>query len=179
MEEKDREIVALVTQKNYDGLEKMIDCYGGTILRTIRYILNHPTEHSYLKEAENEVFYKLWQVIPQYQPEKSSLKTWIITITKNVALDKKRKIIRELKIIPTESIPEEFAEEDYFKQEDFLNLLHALSTEDQLIFLKYYYFQDKPQDIATDLDLATDIIYNRLSRGRKKLKRTLTQSMDS
>jgi len=50
MEEKDREIVALVTQKNYDGLEKMIDCYGGTILRTIRYILNHPTEHSYLKE---------------------------------------------------------------------------------------------------------------------------------
>lgn len=98
-----------------------------------------------------------------------------MTITRNICLDKKRQIIREQQIIPTEQLPETLLEEDYFEKEQFLDLLNCLNGEDQLIFLRYYYYQDSPKEIAKDLAMDTSQIYNRLSRGRQKLKQSIQQ----
>ncbi|WP_254907547.1 sigma factor-like helix-turn-helix DNA-binding protein [Candidatus Enterococcus lemimoniae] len=56
------------------------------------------------------------------------------------------------------------------KKENFLDLLQNLSEEDQLIFLKYYYYQDTPSEIAKELTMDVTQVYNHLSRGRKKIK---------
>ncbi|WP_314067597.1 sigma-70 family RNA polymerase sigma factor [uncultured Vagococcus sp.] len=174
MNEDDMAMLALVKAGDYLGLEYLIELYGTDILRTIHYILNHPAENSFIEDVQNKVFYRLWQELKQYNPEKSSLKTWITVIARNQALDEKRRIIRQLKITPTDSPDtDEQIEEHYFERENFLALLVALSTEDQVIFLKHYFYQDKIADIANDLYLSPEIVYNRLSRGRKKLRQHL------
>lgn len=174
MNEDEKEMLELVKSGDYLGLERLIDLYGTVILRTIHYILNHPAETSFIGDVQNKVFYQLWKELGKFDPEKSSLKTWITVVTKNLALDEKRRIIRQLEITPTDSPDsEEKIEERYFERENFLDLLVTLTAEDQLIFLKHYFYQDKVVDIANDLQLSPDIIYNRLSRGRKKIRHYL------
>lgn len=170
----EKEIVALLRKQDFSGLEKFIDLLGTDIVKCIRAILNHPEERTYRKEAENEVFYRIWQKISSYDADKSSLKTWSLTITRNICLDKKRTIIRERNLIPLEQLPEYSLEETYFEKENFLDLLKHLTEEDQLIFLKYYYYQDSPNQIAKELNMDVSQVYNHLSRGRKKIKSLLS-----
>ncbi|MGX7262812.1 RNA polymerase sigma factor [Enterococcus crotali] len=166
----EKEIVALLIKKDFLGLEKFIDLLGTDIIKCIQAILSHSEEINYRKEVENEVFYRIWQKISTYDADKSSLKTWSLTITRNICLDKKRSIIRERNIIPMDQLPESTFEEDYFEKEHFLELLKHLTAEDQLIFLKYYYYQDTPDEIAKMLKINVSQVYNHLSRGRKKMK---------
>lgn len=168
MEEK--EIVARLKAQDFLGLEKFIDLLGTDIVKCIRAILNHAEERVYHKEVENEVFYRIWQKIASYDADKSSLKTWSLTITRNSCLDKKRMIIRQHKLVPLDQLAEKVLEDEYFEKENFLELLKNLTTEDQLIFLKYYYYQDTPSEIAKELKMDVSQVYNHLSRGRKKIK---------
>ena len=49
-------------------------------------------------------------------------------------------------------------------------MLKSLSEEDRRIFIKLY-FEDKNMDeISFDTKLAKPVIYNRLSRGKKKMR---------
>ena len=43
-----------------------------------------------------------------------------------------------------------------------------------MIFLLYYFYQESPETIAEQTDLNISAIYNRLSRGRKRLKERMT-----
>ena len=49
-----------------------------------------------------------------------------------------------------------------------MTLIDELKEEDQMIFLSYYYYNEEPKQIAKNLNLTTEIIYNRLSRGKKE-----------
>lgn len=172
----EKEIIALLYEKDYQGLSKLIDYMGADIVYTIRRILNHSEEQSVHKEVENEVFYKIWKKITTYDQQKSSLKTWCLTITRNTCLDKKRAIVRESQLVPIEQVENQEAIEDtYFEKEQFLSLIETLSTADQLIFLKYYFYQDSPKEIAELLQVDVSAVYNRLSRGRSKLRNVLSK----
>ncbi|EOL43288.1 sigma-70 family RNA polymerase sigma factor [Enterococcus caccae] len=173
----EQEIVELLKKQDFLGLEKFIDLLGTDIVKCIRAILNHSEEITYQKEAENEVFYRIWKSIASYDAKKSSLKTWSLTITRNICLDKKRAIIREQNIIPMNQVPESPLVDDYFEKENFLDLLKNLTEEDQLIFLKYYYYQDTPNEIAKELKMDVTQVYNHLSRGRKRIKELFDPSL--
>ena len=173
----DKEIVGLITSKDYRGLEMLIDVYGSAIVKTIRAVLNRSEERSYQKETENEVFYRIWKNIARFDPQKSSLKTWCLTITRNLSVDKKRSLIRNQQLRPIEEANALNTYDRPLEKEEFLDLLHTLNDEDQLIFLKYYYYQELPQTIAEDLQMPVTQVYNHLSRGRKKLKSKLQEEV--
>lgn len=173
----DEQIIDLLQKKEYVGLEILIDIYGYSIVTTIRAILNQSVEQSYLKDVENAVFYKIWENASLFDSTKSSFKTWILTITKHCSIDKKREIIRSSRMEPVELLPEQGETFDPFEKEHFLDLVSSLSSEDQLIFLKYYYYKEYPEEIAQEFQLTKETIYARLSRGRKKIKQALEGSL--
>lgn len=170
---EDKEIVAKMIAKDFQGLEGLIDSYGFAICQTIYRVLNHPVEASYRKEVENEAFYKIWSNSSQFDSTKASLKTWCLTITRHLAVDKKRQVIRQLREVPSEILPEALAWQEPLGKEEFLALVAILSPEDQLIFLKSFFFQDKPGEIAKDLGLDVAVVSNRLARGKQKLRNEL------
>ncbi|MGM0124341.1 hypothetical protein IGI37_001718 [Enterococcus sp. AZ194] len=169
----DEMIIHLLKKKDYVGLENLIDVYGYAIVMTIRAILTTTTERSYSKDVENEVFYKVWQNVHRFDATKSSLKTWLLTITKRCSIDKKREIIRANRMEPVEHLPEKSKILNPLEKEHFLDLVSSLNLEDQLIFLNYYYYQESPDEIAKKFGLTKETIYARLSRGRKKIKQAL------
>lgn len=167
----DEEIIKLVKVKDFKGIEMIIDLYGASIVKTIRAILPGSYEQNYWPDVENEVFYDLWKKIAAYDPERSSLLTFILMVTRSRAIDRKRQLSRqqsETALPDDESLPP--TEEQPLAREHFLVLIDHLSEIDQRIFLKFYFYQEKPEEIAADLTLAVSAVYNHLSRGKAKLK---------
>ena len=49
-------------------------------------------------------------------------------------------------------------------------ILNCLKKEDREIFIKLYIEEKEIEDISLDTGLKKDVIYNRLSRGRRKMR---------
>jgi len=100
--------------------------------------------------------------------------TWLLLISRSRAIDHKRKLNkRSLEEKPVDE--QELAiEESPLTKENFLGFIEDLEALDQRIFLLYYFYQESPETIAEQTDLNVSAIYNRLSRGRKRLKERMT-----
>jgi len=171
---QDEEIIERIKKKDYAGLEELLAVYGDSMLRTIHIVLSQPHEVSERQDVANEVFYEVWQKIAAYQPERSRLITWLLLISRSRAIDHKRKLNkRSLEEKPVDE--QELAIEDSpLTKETFLGFIEDLEALDQRIFLLYYFYQESPETIAEQTDLNVSAIYNRLSRGRKRLKERMT-----
>jgi len=171
---QDEEIIERIKKKDYAGLEELLALYGDSMLRTIHSVLSQPHEVSERQDVANEVFYEVWQKIAAYQPERSRLITWLLLISRSRAIDHKRKLNkRSLEEKPVDE--QELAiEESPLTKENFLCFIEDLEALDQRIFLLYYFYQESPETIAEQTDLNVSAIYNRLSRGRKRLKERMT-----
>ncbi|MBE6169341.1 MULTISPECIES: sigma-70 family RNA polymerase sigma factor [Enterococcus] len=171
---QDKEIIERIKKKDYAGLEELLAVYGDSMLRTIHSVLSQPHEVSERQDVANEVFYEVWQKIAAYQPERSRLITWLLLISRSRAIDHKRKLNkRSLEEKPVDE--QELAiEESPLTKETFLGFIEDLEALDQRIFLLYYFYQESPETIAEQTDLNVSAIYNRLSRGRKRLKERMT-----
>ncbi|WP_317723055.1 sigma-70 family RNA polymerase sigma factor [Enterococcus casseliflavus] len=171
---QDEEIIERIKKKDYAGLEELLAVYGDSMLRTIHSVLSQPHEVSERQDVANEVFYEVWQKIAAYQPERSRLITWLLLISRSRAIDHKRKLNkRSLEEKPVDE--QELAiEESPLTKETFLVFIEDLEALDQRIFLLYYFYQESPETIAEQTDLNVSAIYNRLSRGRKRLKERMT-----
>ena len=171
---QDEEIIERIKKKDYAGLEELLAVYGDSMLRTIHSVLSQPHEVSERQDVANEVFYEVWQKIAAYQPERSRLITWLLLISRSRAIDHKRKLNkRSLEEKPVDE--QELAIEDSpLTKETFLGFIEDLEALDQRIFLLYYFYQESPATIAEQTDLNVSAIYNRLSRGRKRLKERMT-----
>jgi RNA polymerase sigma-70 factor (ECF subfamily) len=171
---QDEEIIKRIKKKDYAGLEELLAVYGDSMLRTIHSVLSQPHEVSERQDVANEVFYEVWQKIAAYQPDRSRLITWLLLISRSRAIDHKRKLNkRSLEEKPVDE--QELAiEESPLTKENFLGFIEDLEALDQRIFLLYYFYQESPETIAEQTDLNVSAIYNRLSRGRKRLKERMT-----
>ncbi|MEG7639548.1 MULTISPECIES: sigma-70 family RNA polymerase sigma factor [Enterococcus] len=171
---QDEEIIERIKKKDYAGLEELLAVYGDSMLRTIHSVLSQPHEVSERQDVANEVFYEVWQKIAAYQPERSRLITWLLLISRSRAIDHKRKLNkRSLEEKPVDE--QELAiEESPLTKETFLGFIEDLEALDQRIFLLYYFYQESPETIAEQTNLNVSAIYNRLSRGRKRLKERMT-----
>ncbi len=171
---QDEEIIERIKKKDFAGLEELLAVYGDSMLRTIHSVLSQPHEVSERQDVANEVFYEVWQKIAAYQPERSRLITWLLLISRSRAIDHKRKLNkRSLEEKPVDE--QELAiEESPLTKENFLCFIEDLEALDQRIFLLYYFYQESPETIAEQTDLNVSAIYNRLSRGRKRLKERMT-----
>ncbi len=171
---QDEEIIERIKKKDYAGLEELLAVYGDSMLRTIHSVLSQPHEVSERQDVANEVFYEVWQKIAAYQPERSRLITWLLLISRSRAIDHKRKLNKrslEEKLFDEQELA---IEDSPLTKENFLGFIEDLEALDQRIFLLYYFYQESPETIAEQTDLNISAIYNRLSRGRKRLKERMT-----
>jgi RNA polymerase sigma-70 factor (ECF subfamily) len=160
-------------KKNEKALEYVIDSYG----RLIKSIVNkHLYNLSiYHEECINDVLLAIWYGIDKYDEEKGDFKNWIAAITKYKCIGYKRKYVEgfyteELDSIEfaVDNISVEIAKQEL--QEEIESLLDSLKPIDKKLFLEHYIEEKSVKEIATTMNIKDEIIYNRLSRGKKKIR---------
>ncbi len=128
------------------------------------------------EECMNDCLFAIWKNIDSYDETRASFKSWISGIAKHKCINYKRKYLKELQNISIEDldlVDEKNIEEEIIKNEikkEVGELLCCLADEDKIILTKYYLEDIDIADISDDLNISKSIIYNRLSRARKKLK---------
>ncbi|MED4237520.1 sigma-70 family RNA polymerase sigma factor [Priestia megaterium] len=160
-------IVACITRKKEKGLELLIDQYGGLITAIVRKHLG--TLKSYEEECVNDVLLAVWHHINRFDSEKNTFKNWVAAVAKYKAIDYQRKYIKT----QHEALGEaEFDEKagGNVQADDVEELLGHLNEGDRELFKAYYLQEVELKQIAKKQKTTISNLYNRLSRGRKKLK---------
>jgi len=81
----EEELVPLLLKKSSNGLEILYDNYSATLYGIIQRIVQ---DEELAEEILKKTFVKIWNNIAQYNPSKDRLQAWLISIARNIALEK-------------------------------------------------------------------------------------------
>lgn len=193
----EQNFVQEISKRNEEALSYVMLHYGGLVKSVTRRYLNVLSQ--YEEECISDVFFAVWTHIDSFQPERNPFANWIAGIARLKALDYKRKYARQLQersleqaepflhavqdgSTPTsdagaggepytgaaagafcEAIAEEFSRETE-------EMLACLKPRDRELFMKLYVEEKTFDEIAAETGTDKSVLYNRLSRGKRKLR---------
>ncbi len=150
----------------------LIDNYNGLLTSVIRKHIS--PINNYEEECISDVLLAIWDNIEGFNEKESSFKNWICAIARYKAIDYKRKYISKI----SEELNQElsYIDENLYKlelEEDIEELLSSLNHKDRELFRRYYLDGDKLEEIAVENNTNVSNLHSRLSRGRKKIRRSI------
>lgn len=164
-------VVQQVAEGNENALAFIIQTYGGLLNTVIRrYMYGN---HQDFEECMDDVLLAIWQHIHSYDPQKNGFKQWVAAIAKFKAIDYQRKADR----IRNRTVAAEIDDDLYPSstqpsyEDDVEELLSGLGQKERAIFSKYYLEEVPLREIASQFQEKESWVHNKLSRGRKKLKK--------
>ncbi len=166
----EKNFIKHLKRKEEAALEFVVRTYGGRMKAVIHHIL-----YAYPEDAEEclyESILKIWNHIAYYDETKSTFANWTAGIAKYTALDRLRKLTKLEPTIDIEQIQIEDAmhiTEDALFNEFFMELISCLSEEDKAIFIHIFWEGASVSETAAALGKQKSILYNRISRGKKKM----------
>ncbi|OIK16661.1 RNA polymerase [Bacillus sp. MUM 116] len=85
----DEELIELIVQNNRSALEELYDRYVKLVYSFSFKMTNGDPEET--KEIVQQVFFRLWSTKSTYNPAQGKFANWLLTITRNIAIDFIRK----------------------------------------------------------------------------------------
>lgn len=172
MYKTDEDLARLIASGDEYAFEELIRRYGGLIKSIVHYHLRDIS--MWQDDCINDILFKIWQNIDRFDAEKNNLKNWIGAVAKYRAIDYKRKYYRDLtagelneNIADEKEIHQDILREEIDKE--ITSLLSNLKEKDREIFIRHYIMEQSVKEISTAEGREPSWVYNRLSRGRKKL----------
>lgn len=170
------EIVALVRDGRREGYEAMLSRYAERVFAMIVKLVPNMMD---AQELTQDVFLRAFDRINSYNPQCSSLSTWLCRIAYRRAIDfLKRKhpqvlSIEDSQVWQTDISDEQLEAELSTNREERIELLERLIDElptDERTLLTLYYYDGYPlTEIAYIMGIDAKVLANRLYRTRKKL----------
>lgn len=171
----DNNFIHQLCLKNEDALLYVIDEYGGLIKAVIR--KNMSCLSGKQEECFNDVLLSIWEHIDSFQPDNNSFKNWAAAIAKYQSIDYMRKYKYETdRFVYDEMGNYELQNEDRAEALDneisarTEELLSVLKPRDRDILIRLYAKEETVEQVSRDLNMDKSVIYNRVSRAKKKLR---------
>lgn len=175
MKVNEKNFIKYLNQKNEKALNYIVDTYGGLIKSIVNKHLYNLTH--YHDECINDILLAVWNGIDKYDDTKGDFKNWLAAVSKYKCIAYKRKYLKitlNQENIDDMELPAYYNMEEYLESQELKkevdSLLSVLKPTDKEIFIKYYINEEKIIDIAENYDVKQEVIYNRISRGKKKIK---------
>lgn len=177
----DRELMLRIADGDVRAFETIYDRYSAPVYSLAARVTGRRRA---AEEATQEVFLSLWRTAPSYDPERGTVKTWLLSVVRNRSIDwlrRERRHDRDVELdeaIVSRLEDPERAEEVVAAREDSLHarqLLAGLPTEQrQVIELAYFKGLTQTQ-IAAQLGVPLGTVKGRQRLALAKLHRKLTQ----
>ncbi len=142
------------------------------------------------KEIVQDVLLKVWREAPHYQPELGSAIGWIIVLTRNRALDVRRKNLRAprqsaeatehvLKTLRSDEPSPEAAASAHQARSEITDAIALLRPEQQLLIQLSYFQGCSHGEIAAQLGWPLGTVKTRLSVAVRALRRDLSNDPEA
>ncbi|WP_315078886.1 sigma-70 family RNA polymerase sigma factor [uncultured Clostridium sp.] len=162
-------------KKNEKALDYVIDNYGWIIKSIVKKHLYNL--QSIQDECINDILLGIWNNIESFDSSKGDFKNWVAGISKFKCIDYKRKYLKgleyenidDLNISTPDSVHEEIVKSEL--ESDIEDILSCLKEKDRELFYKLYIEEKEMSDITKEMGIKREVVYNRLSRGKKKIQK--------
>lgn len=175
----DKQIVDLFFQRNEEAIKQTEQKYS----RYCNYIAaNILQSHQDCEECVSDAYMRLWNSIPPNRPD--SLKSYLGTVTRNLALDRYDKSTAKKRKSSAELVYDEIAEcipdtgssdltEELALKNALNKFLGSLNQKKRIVFMQRYWYLSSVKDIAAQNGLTENNVKIMLMRLRAKLKKFL------
>lgn len=169
--------------KNPRAIEYIVTQYGSLIKSVLFQNLYDRKEQ--WEECFDDVLLAIWNNPGRFEDKRGQFKNWICAIAKYKAIDtlrrESRRSDREVSYeehLDAGLIKEAYCRERGFDSQDSSDeeldkLLACLCTEDRDLFFRRYVKEESIQQITEETGMSREMIYSRISRGKKRLRRSL------
>ena len=184
----DKNFLRQLRQKNPQAIEYIMAEYGGLIKTVLLANLADRKEH--WEECFNDVLLALWHNGDRLDREKEAqFKGWLCAVAKYKAIDFLRREKNRFRLVSYEdSLAQgnffdagyeadfEAVEQEGDVERELEKLLSCLCEEDRDLFLRRYVREESIEEITQETGMKRETVYARISRGKKKLRRSLLEN---
>ena len=157
------------------ALEWFIDTYNAYVSTIVYNTLRSRMGQADLEEVVSDVFVAFWKNAGKVQPDK--VRAYLGAIARNAARSKLRSCGDDLSLDDNILVIDADTPECILEREETRQLVRqaVLSMEqpDREIFLRFYYYGQKQEEISNEMSMSISAVKSRLFRGREKLKAAL------
>ena len=168
------ELLRLLRQNPYRGMQALTERYAGLLYAVVSARLSGDLYSSAeIEDCVADTFSDFYLSMDAYDPDRSSLKTWLCVLARNKVVDIARK--KRLELIPLDAQTEEaaFVEDDAPERSEVLREIKNLGEPDSAILLRKYYLGQSSKEIAKALGMTVSNVDTRTHRAIAKLKKVL------
>ncbi len=177
----DEEVMHLVQEGDPRAFELLYDRHGGASFSlAYRMVGNRVTA----EDISQEAFLSIWRSRARYQPERGSVRTWVLGIVHHRAIDAlRRNLVHDRRRASAEGIEErhearELTDVEVHRREDARQVRAALESlpEDQSRVIQLGYFGGySHSQIAEMLEMPIGTVKGRMRLGLDKLRKGIQE----
>jgi RNA polymerase sigma-70 factor, ECF subfamily len=173
----DAELVLLLREQPADGVAALYDRYGRLVYSVaLRVVLDRGAA----EEVTQDVFVRCWRTIASYRPEQGSLSTWLLTITRNRAVDELRsrrgkEARREVSEELLGPIAIDVGFDEVLLRNEVSQALSGLPTAQREVVELAFWGGMSRREIAEQLSLPLGTVHTRLRLAMDKLRESLAR----
>ena len=129
-----------------------------------------------IEEIVSDVFFTLWKNAEYIDLKKGTIRSYIAASARNFALKRLNKKMDCTCLDDIEISDDTSTTEEGLTSSAVWDAVMSLGEPDNEIFVRYYKFDEKLKDISKATGINISTIKTRLSRGKLKLKRILSNA---
>jgi RNA polymerase sigma factor (sigma-70 family) len=151
----------------------LYDNYSGALYGVVSRVIQ---KEEVAEEVLQDAFLKIWDKIDNYDPEKGKLFTWMLNLTRNLAIDKTRskEIGKEGKTRGIDNLVNTIDRREFTEQGvDSIGVKDILKglPEDQKFVVEHLYFNGYSQsELAEEFNIPLGTVKTRLRLAMKQLR---------
>jgi RNA polymerase sigma-70 factor, ECF subfamily len=179
----DEEIMQLVQQGDPRAFELLYDRHGGAAFSLAYRMVGNRVN---AEDISQEAFLSIWRSRLRYQPERGSVRTWVLGVVHHRAIDAlRRNLVHDRRRVEGEGLAErqeapELTDVEAARREEARNVRTALDTlpEDQCQVIELAYFGGfSHSQIADMLEMPIGTVKGRMRLGLEKLRNRLAEAL--
>lgn len=174
------------------AIDDLTDRHGAQIYHLARRIIGAAGSEQDSEEVAADAVAAAWQRAAEFDPKRSSLGSWMLMLTKYLALDRRHNLLRqrftaagEARLVPLAAAPEPVAsptpEQAAIDAEGRRRLHQALGRlppADRELLERRYFLAQPIGELARELNLSRSALDNRLWRARRALRELLQDAKE-
>lgn len=178
----DEALMERVSQRDAGALEALYDRYGNLVYSTARRILR---DAQLAEDLSQEVFLRLWREPERYAPEKGGFVSWLLSVTRNRAVDWVRTRKRRSRVeatspeqqereLPADDAPDPALSAELSEQQRAVRAaVTALSPQQRQVIALAYFGGLTQREMARRLGQPLGTVKTRARAGIQTLRRAL------
>lgn len=171
-------LAARLMARDESALREAMSLYGGFVFGMAKRVIADPT---LAEEVAQDSFLALWRRPGAFDPERGSLKTFLVSIARNKAIDlvRREEASRRVKDSLMEELvvqPQHGFEDQVGRRTDLNEALDKLSPVQREAIVLAYFGGRTYREVASELGIAEGTAKTRLRDGLLRLRSGLTQS---